>query len=224
MSSMKTCTAASRVLRQERIDVAHFRESSGEWQISGVGAKVRQLYRESFGQVFHGSPTALAPSKRFALEPLRKGPESIACDPAGPIQHAELKSLKLELPGESRLTLEKRVFETLEILGVLHQPDTRLVEARIDLNLPGRRAAVRLKICPERNTILGATGIPVVEEWLVARGFVIGDVVRIPPSFRPARLGTNRGASSWPPRALALRDAFGADLHRARDAKLAWRT
>ena len=51
----------------------------------------------------------------------------------------------------------------------------RMVEARIDLKLSGRRAAVRLKICPERNTILGATGIPAVEEWLVARGFAIGD-------------------------------------------------
>ena len=41
--------------------------------------------------------------------------------------------------------------------------------------LAGRRASVRLKICPGRDTILGATGIPVVEEWLVARGFAIGD-------------------------------------------------
>ena len=167
--------AASRILRRERVDVAHFRESTREWQISGVGAKVRELYRETFGLVFHGSATALAPSQRYSLEPLRRGPEALAWDRGGPIQRAELKSLKLELPGESRLTIDKRVFETLDALNLLHQPAARMLEARIDLKLAGRRASVRLKICPGRDTILGATGIPVVEEWLVARGFAVGD-------------------------------------------------
>jgi len=47
--------SASRILRPERVDVVHFREMAGEWQVSGIGAKVQALCREAFGLVFHGS-------------------------------------------------------------------------------------------------------------------------------------------------------------------------
>ncbi len=162
---------ASRIVRRERVDVAHYREATGEWQISGIGAKVRELYRETFGLVFHGSRTALAPAQRYSLEPLRQGPASIECNPEAPICKAELKALKLGLAGNQRVTLEGQVFAALSALNLLLLPTVKLVEARIDLKLAGRRAAVPLKICPGRDTILGETGIPVVEDWLIARGF-----------------------------------------------------
>jgi len=63
--------SASRILRPEGVDVAHFREMAGEWQVSGIGAKVQALYREAFGLVFHGSRTALVPAQRYSLEALR---------------------------------------------------------------------------------------------------------------------------------------------------------
>ncbi len=167
--------SATRILRPERVDVAHFRELTGEWQLSGIGAKVQALYRETFGLVFHGSRRALVPSQRYSLEPLREGPAALACDLAGPVQWAELKALRLKLPGGQRVTIEQRVFEALDALNVSLLPVATLLEARIDLKLAGRRSTVKLKISPERDTILGATGIPAVEAWLNARGFANDD-------------------------------------------------
>jgi hypothetical protein len=45
--------------------------------------------------VFHGSPNALAYSKRYSLEPLRDGPSALNCDMLATVQYAELKSLKI---------------------------------------------------------------------------------------------------------------------------------
>ena len=145
--------SASRILRPEAVDVAHFREMAGEWQVSGIGTKVQSLYREAFGLVFHGSRTALAPAQRYSLEPLREGPPVLACDLAGPVQWANLVSLKLELPGGQRVTIDRRVFEGLDALNVALLPTAGLLEACIDLKLAGRRSLVKLKISPERDTI-----------------------------------------------------------------------
>jgi len=167
--------SASRILRPEQVDVAHFREMTGEWQVSGIGAKVQALYREAFGLVFHGSRTALAPSQRYSLEPLREGPAALACALDAPVQWAGLMSLKLELPGDQRVTVERRVFEALEAVNAMLLPTAKLLDARIDLKLAGRRSVVKLKINPERDTILGPVGIPAVDAWLVERGFIHGN-------------------------------------------------
>jgi len=167
--------SASRILRPERVDVAHFRQITREWQLSGIGTKVQTLYQEAFGLVFHGSRSALIPSHRYSLEPLREGSSALTCNLEGPVQWAELKALKLELPGSQRVTVERRVFEALDALNAMLLPTAKLLEGSIDLKLAGRRGAVRLKICPERDRILGATGIPAVDAWLVEKGFATGD-------------------------------------------------
>ena len=61
-------------VRPERVDVAHYRYLTGEWQISGIGARLQELYRQAFGTAFHGSPNALVHYKRYSLKPLREGP------------------------------------------------------------------------------------------------------------------------------------------------------
>ena len=79
------------------VDVAHFRHLTGEWQISGIGAQLQELYRQPFGVAFHGSANALVHSKRYSLEPLRDGPSCLKCDINSRIQVAELVSLKIAL-------------------------------------------------------------------------------------------------------------------------------
>jgi hypothetical protein len=161
----------SRILRPERVDIAHFRHLAGEWQISGMGAKIQDLYRDAFGLVFHGNLNALIPSKRYSLEPLREGPCSLECNPRNRVQFAELKSLKLKLPSGPRVTIEKKVFEALDGMDSALLPTATLLEAGLNLTLSNRKKLVQIRICPERDTILGATGEPCVDEWLLEHHF-----------------------------------------------------
>jgi len=50
-------------------------------------------------------------------------------------------------------------------------PTATLLEAGLNLKLSNRKKLVQIRICPERDTILGATGEPSVDEWLLEHHF-----------------------------------------------------
>jgi hypothetical protein len=163
------------ILRPERVDIAHYNLLTGEWQISGLGVKLQELYRETFGFIFHGSRNALMHSRRYTLEPLREGPSCLCCDPSAPIQFAELKSVKIEVPAGGIVEFKREaVFETLSAnrdwLNF-----ARFVDATLSLKCSNRRRRVMIKICPERDTINGTAAEPVIDSWLNERGFAHHD-------------------------------------------------
>jgi hypothetical protein len=167
----------SHIFRPEQLDVANFTRMTGEWQVSGRGAKLQGLYREALGAVFHGSPHALAHSKRYSLEPLRDGPSALKCDIYSTVQFAELKSLKLEIPGGQQLTFNRPpVFEALEYTNAGLLASAGLLEATVSFKLANRRARVLVRICPERDTIYGNTSDPAIDAWLVEHHFANDDV------------------------------------------------
>ncbi len=160
------------IVRPGKVDVAIFNRFTGEWQISGIGVKLQELYRQAFGKVFHGTKDALTYSKRYSLEPLRDGPDALKCDLSATVQFAELKSLKLELPsGQPILIGKPPVFEALEhfVPGIL--ADAPLLEATLSLKLVNRRSRVLVRICPERDIIHGDNADPAIDAWLVEHGF-----------------------------------------------------
>ncbi len=162
----------SHVLRPESLDIARFNRANGEWQVSGVGAKVQDLYRKAFGVAFHASAEALAFSRRYSLEPLREGPDALLCDPDAVVQFVELRSLRLGLPGGQRMTIEKPpLFEALESHspGLLAVAD--LLEATLAFKLFNRRTRPQVRICPSRDTIAGSNAHPAIAEWLLQHGF-----------------------------------------------------
>lgn len=163
------------ILRPERVDVAHFSMLTGEWQISGLGGKLQELYREAFGAAFHGSANALMHSNRYTLEPLREGPSCLYCEPSAQVNFAELKSVKIGVPAGGVVEFKREaVFETLaanrEWLSY-----ARLIDATLSLKCANRRRRVLLKICPGRDTINGNAADPVIDAWLNERGFAHHD-------------------------------------------------
>ena len=167
----------SHIFRPEQVDVANFNRITGEWQVSGRGVKLQELYREAFGAVFHGTPAALAHSQRYSLEPLRDGPDSLLCNIHSAVQFANLKSLTLELDGGQRLTISRSsVFEAVNQIasGVLAK--CRLLEATIAFKLVNRRSRVLVKIRPESDTIQGNNFDPAIDAWLVDHHFANDDV------------------------------------------------
>jgi hypothetical protein len=167
----------SHIFRPEQVDVANFNRITGEWQVSGRGVKLQELYREAFGTVFHGTPAALAHSQRYSLEPLRDGPSSLVCDLNSTVQFADLRSLTIELHGGQRLTITRPpVFEALNQIASGILAGCRLLEATIGFKLVNRRSRVLVKIRPGTDTIQGNNFDAAIDAWLVDHRFAHDDV------------------------------------------------
>lgn len=162
--------SSSALLRPERLDIAFYSERTGEWQMSGIGKQLQELYRKSFGKILHGTPDALIRSSRYTLDPLRKGAGWLTA--AGDVQAAALKELVFERPNCARVALSQcDVFSELSALGPSYVAACEFIEARLALKLRNRRAWVQVTIVPGRDSISGAVGLPAVDAWLADRQF-----------------------------------------------------
>ncbi len=162
----------SRILRPERVDVAHYRHLTGEWQISGIGTRLQELYRQSLGTAFHGSANALAHSKRYSLEPLREGPSCLKCDPNSRIQVADLVSLKMEIPTGNLVTIGKGdVYVGIRGIDSMLLQTAVLLEARINLKITNQRRLVPIILNPQRDKVSGIHLDDAIEPWLFERHF-----------------------------------------------------
>jgi len=165
-------SSSSKILRPERVDVAHYRHHTDEWQISGIGRRLQELYRQAFGTVFHASSNALVYSKRYSLEPLREGPSILKCDPASRIQFADLASIKIELPCGNQVAITRgNIFAGIAGLSPLLLRGTILLEARIDFKIAARRRLVPVILTPHRDKVSGLHLDDDIEPWLIERGF-----------------------------------------------------
>lgn len=165
-------SSSFKILRPERVDVAHYRHHSGEWQISGIGRNLQELYRQAFGTIFHSSPNALVHSKRYSLEPLRDGPAILKCDPSARIQFAELDSLKLELSCGNHIAITRgNIFAGIAGLNPLLLQNATLLEARIDFKIATRRRLIPVILTPFRDKVSGMHLDDAIAPWLAERGF-----------------------------------------------------
>jgi hypothetical protein len=161
-----------RILRPERVDVAHYRHHTDEWQISGIGRRLQELYRQAFGTVFHASPKALAYSKRYSLEPLREGPSILKCNPNSRIQFADLASIKIELPCGNQVAITRgNIFAGIAGLSPLLLQGSILLEARLDFKIAARRRLVPVILTPYRDKVSGLHLDDAIEPWLAERSF-----------------------------------------------------
>jgi hypothetical protein len=165
-------TPSSKILRPERVDVAHYRHLTGEWQISGIGRRLQELYRQAFGTVFHASPNALVHSKRYSLEPLREGPSILKCDLHSGIQFAALASLKIELPSGNQVLMSRgNIFTGLAEMNPSLLQSAILLEARLDLKIAAKRRLAPVILNPHSDKVSGLHLDDAIEPWLAGRGF-----------------------------------------------------
>ena len=164
--------SSSKILRPERVDVAHYRPSTGEWQISGIGRRLQEVYRQAFGSVFHSSSSALVHSRRYSLEPLREGPSILNCDPSSRVQFVQLSSLKIELPGGSQILMSRgNIFIGLAEMNSTLLQTAMLLEARIDFKIATKRRLVPVILNPLQDKVSGLHLDHAIEPWLAERGF-----------------------------------------------------
>ena len=164
---------SSRILRPERVDVAHWRPAAGEWLISGCGRTMQEMYRQAFGLVLHGSPDALCSLRRYSLEPLRRGGSVLWCGQGDAVQSASLTLLKIQMPDSSKFTLTgKDVFGAVRSINPAHFEAAILSEARIELRLARRRRVLPVVLRPLGKRPAATDYDETVTSWLSERGFL----------------------------------------------------
>ncbi len=167
-------SATSKILRPERVDVVHYRKHSHEWQISGIGRLLRELYQQAFGAVFHGSAHALVSSHGYSLDPLLQGPSCLKCNPLAKVQYAELTSLTIELPTGQRLVINNGdVFEAMNAISPVILKNSTLIEAHLALKIEAKRRKVPIVIRPDKDKISGSHHDEAIERWLSEKGFFL---------------------------------------------------
>lgn len=160
-------SVASHLFRPERLDLVHFRLVSGEWQISGVGTRLREEYRKAFGIVFYGTPSALFEARDYSLKPLLRGKDSIA---AGTSQIALVKlESATVMVGLTEIRLKGGC--VFSALAEQLMRDGLLFEAELSFKVTGVRYPVRVVINEKSQKIKCSTRIPVIEQWLESAGF-----------------------------------------------------
>lgn len=172
----ETGESGSLLFRPERLDVAYFNPEKREWLISGGSKVLKEMYREQFGAVFHGSRHALSPSDRYTLDPLRQGPAWLNDHGMDGLRAVMLKEITIQLPVGVNMKLTRGdVFAELMRQRGIYGEGIEFVEATFALLLRHMKRILHVKVKPLRNVVSGAGGIGLVDEWLENRGFVLTD-------------------------------------------------
>jgi hypothetical protein len=157
----------TRALRLLKHDVA-FVYHTGEVLLSGRSEGIRETYRSVFSEHIFGEKRILVPSKRFTLEPIRRGRDCLnpteLDDSAAPM----LRELQIQRRGAPRSIVIRgdNVFDELEEHGSDFLRSFHLVRARFTLGVEGERKSPSVVICPDHDVIRGDIHHPVVRQWL----------------------------------------------------------
>ena len=157
----------TRALRLLKHDVA-FVYHTGEVLLSGRSEGVRETYRSVFSQHLFGDKKVLVPSKRFTLEPIRRGRDCLNPTELDASAMPVLRELQIKRRGVNRSLFihGDNVFDELEELGSDFLRPFHLVRARFTLDVEGERKSPSVIICPDQDMIRGDIHHPVVRQWL----------------------------------------------------------
>lgn len=156
-----------RALRMLKHDVA-FVYHTGEVLVSGRSEGVRETYRSVFSDRLFGDKKRLVPSKRFTLEPLRRGRDCLNTSELDASAAPTLRELQIRRRGTTRTICIRGddVFDELEEHGSDYLRAFHLVRARFTIDIEGERKAPAIVICPGQDIIRGDIHHPVVKQWL----------------------------------------------------------
>jgi hypothetical protein len=157
-----------KALRPVKHDVGFFDTHTGELLVSGRSDEVKKTYCQVFSKHLFGRSDTLRPSKRFTLEPLRTGRDSLIRPELGTVATTRLKRLILRRKGTTSVTIHQShdVYHELEIRGREYIKDFDLVKASFAIHLAMERRVLALMISPEDDTIQGDIHDPNVRRWM----------------------------------------------------------
>lgn len=160
----KRDTKALRLLKHDVGFVYH----TGDVLLSGRSDEVKESYRRLLSKHLFGDDKALKPSKRFTLDPIRRGRDCL-CDANLDMSAVPLlRELQMRRRGTSRTLILRcdDVFDEIEEHGSDYLRSFVLLRARFSLQVENERKSPAVLISPEDDVIRGDIHHPVAKHWL----------------------------------------------------------
>ena len=188
--------------RPETYDPLRYDPSTGELSMRAETKKIGILYREKFGLHLFGDATMFPETTKYTLEPLiSDGEDALVCSDIEGIDWVKLKEVVYHWGGPHR---ERKTHKADDLFALLRSQERKLT------NGPLMRANVAVKFTDAKTprTVTVRKGnvasftrdhdAPLIEAWLVKRGFVTPEA---PPAL-PTTVKT-RVPHAEPARAVA---------------------
>ena len=174
--------SASVFYRPAVYDVLRYDFSSGELSVSaGSSKKILELHRLAFGRHLFGDEAYFADRKGlFTLDPLQvNGSESLACGDIEGLESVILKEIRIHWGGpESEIEIRRAtdLFRAFERRNRTIPEAARIVAAKFAMTFGDSKTARSVTISSSnRTSFTRDSDSPLVEEWMVNRGFTVAD-------------------------------------------------
>lgn len=157
----------TKALRLLKHDVA-FVYNTGEVLLSGRSDEVKETYRNVFSKHLFGAAELLKPSKRFTLDPIRRGRDCLSASDLDLAAAPMLRELQIQRRGTPRSIFLRcdDVFAEIEEYGADFLRSFNLVRARFAIRVDGERKSPSILISPTDDVIRGDIHHPVARHWL----------------------------------------------------------
>jgi hypothetical protein len=159
-----------------------YRPQIGELQINACSPQEKELYRTMLGKHLFGSEEMFPGADKYTLAPLRAdGAASLACDDVEGIEWVRLREVQFFFGGNRWELVTHKADDFFELLASREAPfpeGGRLVRATFHVKFqgPGSRKPRTVVVKPSNVAQFTRDDDSVlVERWLVARGFVLGN-------------------------------------------------
>lgn len=168
------------VYHPERYDVIHIDYDQGLIALNVVGdvKKLREAYSELLALHLCGERRLFVPTDQYTLEPLRQlDATSIACSDIEGFDAVTLKEIHLYWGGseaETEIRSAQDLISAYARRGRKFPDSAKLVRATISMTFSDSRVSRSITIkTPDRLSYTRDSDAPLVQEWLLCRGFLI---------------------------------------------------
>ena len=172
-----TCT----FFRPEKTDLVVYDPLNNELRMSTGTIGEMRLYREKFGKHLFGDPEKFIYAQKYTLDPLKtQGAGALRCRDLGGIEQVKLTEVEYVWPCAFDHTERHKaddVFKALALLERTIEKKAHLAHARFTVKLAGEMNPRPVLVRPPNIAEYGlGEEAAIIEQWLRARGFVVGSI------------------------------------------------
>ncbi|MCA9633922.1 MAG: hypothetical protein KC766_40010, partial [Myxococcales bacterium] len=188
--------------RPEIYDPLRYDPTTGELSMRAETKKIGILYREKFGLHLFGDATMFPETTKYTLEPLiSEGEDALVCSDVEGIDWVKLKEVEYHWGGPHR---ERKTHKADDLFALLRSQERKLTRGplmRANFAVKFTDAKTPRTVTVRKGNVASFTrdhDAPLIEAWLVKRGFVTSEA---PPAL-PTTVKT-RVPHAEPARAVA---------------------
>ncbi|MBF0143067.1 MAG: hypothetical protein HQL59_06365 [Magnetococcales bacterium] len=177
--AMKDGQSSSVFYRPEKHDVLVYSRSMDEIGIHTGTKGERELYLRKIGQYFFGDPGHFPRVEKYRLDPLRDdGQAALVCTDVPGLERVTLLAISNAIGGDYKLVETSKATDLFAAMEMANRPlipaDACPVRAVFEIQVADSKTVRKITLCPP-NVAIYTRGeeSPLVEEWLLKRGFII---------------------------------------------------